>query len=73
MIKYYFVEATTQYDGFDFSNCSRLIMSQALTKVQADRFAKAQFVHEGSGEELADVRFREITKEEYSILEKLGI
>jgi hypothetical protein len=31
------------------------------------------FLHEDSGEELADVRFREITKEEYNILEQLGI
>lgn len=73
MKKYYFVEATTQYDGFDFSHNSRLMHEKELTQTYAERFATDMFLHEDSGEELADVRFREITKEEYEVLRKLHI
>jgi hypothetical protein len=73
MKKYYLVEATTQYDGFEFSHNGRYFRGIALTQSEAEKFAREMFLHEDSGEELADVRFREITKEEYNILDKLGI
>jgi len=74
MKKYYFIEATTQYDGFEFSHNARLTnLSSPLTQAEAETFSRGMFLHEESGEDLADVRFREITKEEYNMLEKLGI
>lgn len=66
--KYYFLSATTIYDGFEFYGhmvCKR----QNLTLEQAEKEVDNYFRHDNTKEiELFD--FKEITENEYNVLKR---
>ena len=70
-MKYYFVDAITLYDGMEFETRFAIKSNREKTRKQIEDIAEEMAIHQDSGEELYRVDFKEITKKEYEIFEKL--
>lgn len=69
-MKYYFIQSIITYDGYDFISSNVIQRKRLMTMKQAEKEVKNYHGHEDSYEILELNQFKEITEEEFNVLNK---